>query len=316
MKIRTRLAIACARLAHTMIRCFHLGSGASLPGAIARRIDPNVLSSLAPLIGEATFVVTGTNGKTTTTALLCQALRSEGKTVLCNETGANLLNGIISAYVLCRHRSDQPLADYACIEVDEIAARQVFPLLQPACIVLTNIFRDQLDRFGEVTLTCQKLQDAAAQVPGAILLVNCDDALSAALSVPCPNPSVTYGIPEPVFDRTASSQVRENTFCPLCGERLSYDSFHYGQLGFYHCPDCGWQRPEPDYTLARIHSRGSAYSFVLSSPAAFLPVHTALQSPCNLYNILAAYAALQAVRAPTAHFASFLRRFPSSNPRE
>ncbi len=315
MKLRTVLAIICARLAHTAICFFHLGNGASLPGALARRIDPDILSTLAPMIKEKRIVVTGTNGKTTTTRFLCQALRAEGKTVLSNETGANLLNGIVSAFVL-NARPGRSLPDYACIEVDELAARRIFPLLFPDCIVLTNIFRDQLDRFGEVEQTCEELQKAASQVPHAVLVANCDDALAAAVLAECPNPSVTYGIPEPVFQRAHQPLNREGVFCPFCGERLHYDFFQYGQLGVYRCPACAWQRPTPDYILSQVQAHNGQYRFRLGRRRHTVPACAALLAPYNLYNILAAYAALQALKAPSARFTALAGRFDFTNRRE
>ena len=152
MKLRSRLAITCAKGTSALIKKLNRGSGVTLPGYVARLIDPNILSVMASQIREKTIVTMGTNGKTTTNAILYKALKAEGKTVIINRTGANMLNGIISAFVLATDKHGQLNADYACIEVDEIASVGVLPQLKPDCALLTNISRDQLDRFGEVDI--------------------------------------------------------------------------------------------------------------------------------------------------------------------
>lgn len=124
----------------------------------------------------------GTNGKTTTNAILCKALEHEGQKVIINRTGANMLNGIISAFVLATDKHGNLDADYACIEVDEIASVGVLPKIEPDCALLTNISRDQLDRFGEVDITYNKLMTAVTSVPKTTLIINCDDILSYSLA--------------------------------------------------------------------------------------------------------------------------------------
>ena len=182
MKLRSRLAITCAKGTSALIKKLNRGSGVTLPGYVARLIDPNILSVMASQIREKTIVTMGTNGKTTTNAILYKALKAEGKTVIINRTGANMLNGIISAFVLATDKHGQLNADYACIEVDEIASVGVLPQLKPDCALLTNISRDQLDRFGEVDITFDKLKTAVTSVPDTTLIINCDDILSYSLA--------------------------------------------------------------------------------------------------------------------------------------
>ena len=234
MKLRSRLAITCAKGTSALIKKLNRGSGVTLPGYVARLIDPNILSVMASQIREKTIVTMGTNGKTTTNAILYKALKAEGKTVIINRTGANMLNGIISAFVLATDKHGQLNADYACIEVDEIASVGVLPQLKPDCALLTNISRDQLDRFGEVDITFDKLKTAVTSVPDTTLIINCDDILSYSLAETSGNPFVTYGISEQIFDDISRSEIRESIFCRKCGKKLQYDFFHHGQLGIYH----------------------------------------------------------------------------------
>ena len=165
------------------------------------------------MVREKTIVTMGTNGKTTTNSILYHALKAEGKSVIINRTGANMLNGIISAFVLSTDRHGQLDADYACIEVDEIASVGVLPQLKPDCALLTNISRDQLDRFGEVDITYNKLKTAVTGVPDTKLIINCDDILSYALAKESQNPFVTYG---DVYKRQSMTITRPAYIFPYC----------------------------------------------------------------------------------------------------
>ena len=312
MKLRSKLAIKCAKTTSYLIKKLNRGSGVTLPGYVARLIDPQILSTMASMVREKTIVTMGTNGKTTTNSILYHALKAEGKSVIINRTGANMLNGIISAFVLSTDRHGQLDADYACIEVDEIASVGVLPQLKPDCALLTNISRDQLDRFGEVDITYNKLKTAVTSVPDTKLIINCDDILSYALAKESQNPFVTYGISEQIFDDISRSEIRESIFCRSCGKKLEYDFFHYGQLGIYHCPNCGFQRPEPDFTASDIYFHDEVYDFDMDG----MRIHSTSRSPYNIYNTLSAYAALCAMDADKPHFQEMIENFDYGNNRE
>ena len=134
--------------------------GVTLAGQIALKIDPEILKELSAQVREKIFVTCGTNGKTTTNNLLCQAIEAEGKKVVCNHTGSNMLNGVVSAFVLQAGLLGNLDADYACIEVDEASTVRIFPHFKPDYMVLTNLFRDQLDRYGEIDITMNLLKKA------------------------------------------------------------------------------------------------------------------------------------------------------------
>lgn len=312
MRLRSKLAIHCAKFTSTMIRKLNRGSGVTLPGYVARLIDPKILSVLSGMVREKIIVTMGTNGKTTTNSILCHALEAEGKKVIINRTGANMLNGIISAFVLATDKKGCLDADYACIEVDEIASVRVLPQLKPDCALLTNISRDQLDRFGEVDITYGKIKTAVQSVPETTLIINCDDIISYTLVSECKNSSVTYGISEQIFDDISRSEIRESIFCRSCGKKLSYEFFHYGQLGIYHCPNCGLKRPDPDYTAVNITFHDEVYSFDMGD----MHIDSGARSPYNVYNTLSAYAALRALKAPMGKFKSTIESFDYGNNRE
>lgn len=312
MNLRSKLAITCAKAVSTLIKKLNRGSGVTLPGYIARLIDPKILTVMSGMIREKTIVTMGTNGKTTTNSILYHALKAEGKKVIINRTGANMLNGIISAFVLAADKHGNLDADYACIEVDEIASVRVLPQLKPDCALLTNISRDQLDRFGEVDITFQKLKTAVTSVPESTLIINCDDILSYTLASESKNHYVTFGINEQIFDDISRSEIRESIFCRSCGKKLDYDFFHYGQLGIYHCPNCGLKRPEPDFTASGIDFHDEVYSFEMDG----MQIDSTARTPYNIYNTLSAYTALKALQAPTGHFQEMIEAFDYGNNRE
>ena len=152
MRFRSKLAIKCAKMTSSLIKKMNRGSGVTLPGYVARLIDPNILKEMAGQVRGKIIVTMGTNGKTTTNAILCRALESEGKKDIINRTGENMLNGIISAFVLSTDQKGHLDADYACIEEDEIASVGVLPRMTTNCTLLTNLSRDQHDRFVEVDI--------------------------------------------------------------------------------------------------------------------------------------------------------------------
>lgn len=312
MRLRSKLAIRCAKMTSTLIKKMHRGSGVTLPGYVARIIDPKILSTMSAMVREKTIVTMGTNGKTTTNSILYHALKAEGKKVIINRTGANMLNGIISAFVLSTDKKGHLDADYACIEVDEIASVTVLPQLRPDCALLTNISRDQLDRFGEVDITFNTVKGAIESTPKTKLIINCDDILSYALASGGKNPYTTYGISEQIFDDVSRSEIRESIFCRSCGKKLEFDFFHYGQLGIYHCPNCGLKRPKPDYTASDITFHDEVYTFTIDG----MVIDSTSRTPYNIYNTLSAYAGLRAMNAPTEHFRETIESFDYGNNRE
>lgn len=311
MGFRSKVAIYSAKFVYRMIKCLGRGSGSALPGRVARRIDPEILPELAGMVRKGIIAVTGTNGKTTTNNLLAHVLEEAGEKVLCNRMGANLMDGVVTAFVLACGSEGRLDMDYACIEVDEIAAGEVFPKLAPDCVLLTNIFRDQLDRTGEVDITCGRIRKAVRSLPGAKLVFNCDDICSFWTAAECGNHTVTYGIGERI-DEGMPAGIGEGGFCPFCGGRLKYDVVHYGQLGRYRCPACGLTRPEPDVTVTQVSFQDGKYSFALDGRR----ISSGVRAPYNVYNTLSAYAALKAMDAPREGFPEAAGSFDYGNMRE
>ena len=193
MILRRMLAIWISKA--TCVVCKLAGKqGVTLAGKIALKIDPKILMELSGQVRKKIFITCGTNGKTTTNNLLCSAIEAEGEKVICNHTGSNMLNGVVSAFVLAAKWNGKLDADYACIEIDEASTVRVLPYFKPDYMILTNLFRDQLDRYGEIDITMELLKKAMHMAPDMTLVVNGDDALSAFLAQDSGNKYVAFGI--------------------------------------------------------------------------------------------------------------------------
>ncbi len=288
VSLRNILAVDAAKAVHAAEHL--LGrQGTALPGKAALTIAPSVLQDLAGQVRKTTFAVCGTNGKTTVNNLLCAFLEAEGHTVVCNRLGANMLNGIAAAFAEAADHTGRLEAAYACLEVDEASALRVFAYVRPDYLILTNLFRDQLDRYGEIDLMMEKLEAAIRQVPDLKLIINADDPLSVYLAQKSGHPYCCYGISEPTQDgeQTHAKEVREGRFCKYCGALLAYEFYHYSQMGVWRCPQCGFSRPDPVHTAAGIlHENG------LTFYADGQPVRTGMQGLYTVYNILAVISAL------------------------
>lgn len=310
MKIRKLTAIWMSKLIG--FACKKVGrQGVTLAGRVALKIYPDILKELSGEIREKIFVVCGTNGKTTTNNLLCSALEAEGKKVVCNHTGSNMLNGVVSAFVLAAGLNGKIDADYGCIEIDEASTVKVFPHFLPDYMILTNLFRDQLDRYGEIDITMNLLKKAMQTAPDMKVIVNGDDALSAYLAMDSGNSYVAYGIGQQYFKENEDShEIREGRFCKKCGEKLYYNFYHYSQLGDYECKACGLRRPPLDYNAEDI-SMAKGLAFTVGG----YRIEANYRGFYNIYNILAAYAACRNAGMELKSYNEVLQKFNPENGR-
>lgn len=329
MKIRRLIAIWTAKMISALCRISGR-EGVTLAGKAALKIDPSILEELSSQVREKIFVVCGTNGKTTTNNLLCAAIEAEGKKLVCNRTGSNMLQGVVAAFVLAADWNGKLNVDYACLEVDEASAQYIFPQMKPDYMILTNLFRDQLDRYGEIDTTMELLNRAVKTVPEMTVIVNGDDPLSAYLVMEGTNPYLTFGIAEKAdaaTDEAAKSagefsekkqlshEVRDGGFCKKCGARLEYDFYHYGQLGEYHCTKCSFAHPETDFEAAAVDLSNGLTFDIKTKKDAVQHVSVNYRGFYNIYNILAAYSVLEAAGMDTVHFVQTLHEFHPQNGR-
>ena len=303
MNIRRLLAVWSAHFIKTACRLTGK-QGATLAGKAALSIYPPILSELAKEVKKDIFVVCGTNGKTTTNNLLASVLEANGQKVICNRTGSNMLNGVVSAFVLNTGLSGHLKADYACIEIDEASTVRVFPHFQPDFMVLTNLFRDQLDRYGEIDTTMNLLSKAMKMAPKMKLLINGDDSLSTFLALDNKNEYAAYGISQKVLSDENSREIREGRFCKRCGEKMQYHFYHYSQLGDYYCPHCGFKRPHLDFDGTNV-KLDEGITFDVND----FHVKANYRGFYNVYNILAVYGAASMANISLEHFNDVLGNF-------
>ena len=206
--VQTALAVAACRISRAALRGLRRG-GTALPGRLAMRFRKDILAVTSK--GVETILVTGTNGKTTTAGMLAHAMEKAGRPAVSNRSGANLLSGVTAEFAAAADLRGRPGGKYAVIECDEGALHQVAPLLCPRVIVVTNLFRDQLDRYGEVMHTLEAIREGIRSVPEAVLCLNADDSLTASLALDIPNPVVWFGLEGTAVYETAAPGLTEET---------------------------------------------------------------------------------------------------------
>ena len=309
MHLRTLLAVAAAKAA---LKACHLTGrpGSSLPGRTALKIDPHIIAPLAEQVRRGIIVTCGTNGKTTTNNLLCSALEAQGFCVVSNRLGANMMEGVAAALATAASPLGNLHADYVCLEIDEASSVHVLQYLKPDYMILTNLFRDQLDRYGEIDLTMKALEKAIRLVPSMTLVINGDDPLTAFLAKKSGHRVVSFGVSEQTTPEVdCSREVREGRFCENCGAPLQYDFYHFSQLGIYRCPSCGFGRPAIDYNASGVRLSPELFFDVIESGAAPVRISAPLTGFYNVYNILAVYSVLRELSLPVGKLEEVLHDF-------
>jgi UDP-N-acetylmuramyl tripeptide synthase len=305
LKLRSRidprlsLAIAVAKSIGAASRRFGVGGGTTLPGTVATRIDRDVLAKLTRGLSRGTLLVTGTNGKTTTSRLLVTMLRAAGWNPVHNRSGANLTSGLTSALVERMSLAGRSPADCALFEVDEATLPWIRAMVEPRIVVLTNLFRDQLDRYGEVDHIAGVWRKCLARLPAeATVIANADDPAIAGLVRDLAAQVITYGV-EPGSSAVVLDHFADSKNCPDCGSPLQYYSVQYAHLGTYSCPNGDFARPEPSILATNVATRGvEATEVEVVGPFGRRRWQFALPGRYNVYNLLAAVAAATSVGVP------------------
>lgn len=245
MKIRHSFAATIGKTSQWLLQTFFKG-GSSYPGAIALKIDPKILDYLAK--DYEVIVVTGTNGKTLTTALIVKILQQEFDDVLTNPTGANMVQGIVSTFLSAHGKKGHK--KFAVLEIDEASLSKVTQYIKPKLFVFTNIFRDQMDRYGEIYTTYQMILDGAANAPEATILANGDSPLFNSKETP--NPRIYFGFNHEADHEQMAHPNTDGVLCPNCQHILHYKMLTYANLGKYYCPHCDFKRPKLAYQLTQL----------------------------------------------------------------
>ena len=293
MNFRSSLACTSSDIARWGLRSILKRQGGVLPGRIAMKIDPELLSDLASLV-DRSVVVTGTNGKTTTSNLIADAVAASGATVVCNRAGNNMEPGVVGA--LLEGRSDLKRAASSkrvgVFECDELYTVRVLPKLKPTYFVLLNLFRDQLDRYGEVTHTLENIRVAMQGAPEAVLCLNADCSLTASLADDLPNRVVYFGIDQGAAPSRPKPEISDATHCIRCKTEYEYDYISYGHLGGFRCPKCGYRRHKADFAVTDItEQRADGSTVVMDIQGTKRIVNVNLPAMYNIYNAVGAVTA-------------------------
>lgn len=294
MSLRFSLAKAAGAVSTWGLRHVAHRPAANLPGKIALAIDPDLLDELRGKCRQGSVITVGTNGKTSTNNLLADAFEVAGRTIICNRTGANLAAGITSALL-------QPAAaQWGVFECDELWLAHVLPRLRSNYVLLLNLFRDQLDRCGEIDRIQTSIAGALAASPDTVLVYNADDPLCARIADEVPNRTVAYGLDESMG--LAQNTVTDAQMCQKCDGMVRYHYRQYGQLGDYFCDQCDFARPTLDFAGRDIAIGPAGVTMEVCGLAGCESVHTPQPTPYAAYNLVASYALCREVGIPTADF--------------
>lgn len=298
MSFRAFLAICLCRLLRGFSRLVHRG-GTAMPGQWALKVCPNLLSILAR--GVKTVAITGTNGKTTTARMIEEGFAEQGKNYFANRSGANLLSGITTEFVMNSTLFGKCRKEYAVIECDEAAAVKVFPQLKPQVVIVMNLFRDQLDRYGEVTHTLANIRTALASLPEPITLcLNADCSLTASLAGNLNHKARFFGIDKGAVPSGKKSELSDASHCIRCKTEYEYDYITYGHLGGFRCPKCGYRRAKADYAVTDVaQQRADGSSIVIRANGKSYLAEVNLPALYNVYNAIGAIAAMTEMGIPT-----------------
>jgi len=310
MGVRLGLETIAARTVGRLSRAAGRGGGTTLPGKLLWRVDPGAVDALAARLPAGVALVSATNGKTTTAAMAARILGADHR-LAWNHAGANLLSGIASALLSADG------AELGLFEVDEAALPEALDRTLPRAVSLANLFRDQLDRYGELEVVAERWRSAVRALPeSTTLVVNADDPVVADLAVGRER-VLRFGLEDARHARPTLQHAADSKYCLRCGAPYEYAAAYVGHLGDYRCPACGHARPSLDVAAREIELLGLAGSrFRLATPAGETEIELALPGLYNVYNAVAASslalalgASLSAIRAGLEGFSAAFGRF-------
>jgi lipid II isoglutaminyl synthase (glutamine-hydrolysing) len=306
MSLRLAVETSLARALGGLSRAAGRGGGTTVPGKVLWKVDPGAVDALAVRLPHGVAVYSATNGKTTTMAMAAEILGVEHR-LAWNRAGANLLSGVASALVGARG------ADLGLFEVDEGALPEALARTRPRVVALGNLFRDQLDRYGELELVAERWRAAVADLPAdTTIVVNADDAVVADLADGRSH-VLRFGLDDPRQARPGLQHAADSKYCLRCGAPYEFAAAYVGHLGDYRCPNCGHARPALDVVARDIELRGLESSrFRLVTGAGDADVEVGLPGLYNVYNAVAAGALALATGASLANVRAGLERFSAA----
>ena len=300
-----RLKLAVARVLRVLSRTLGRRGGTTLPGRVLLRLEPRAIASLGKKLARGSVVVSATNGKTTTSSMLASVLEASGAAVVHNRAGSNMNWGVATALLDAGSAPDQ----IGLFEVDEAWLDRVARDLDPSLILLSNLFRDQLDRYGELELLADRWAELVGERDGrSTFVLNADDPLVADLGRERSR-VVYFGVEDRSHSLESLEHASDSKRCRNCGHEYEYEAVYLGHLGRYRCPNCGRERPKPEIAAETVRLRGMAGSDVrITTPTGAIELSLPLPGLYNVYNALAATAAALQLGATTAQVGEALSR--------
>jgi lipid II isoglutaminyl synthase (glutamine-hydrolysing) len=290
--------VAAARAAGALSRRAGRG-GTSLPGKLLLRLEPDAVASLSGRLPNGSAVISATNGKTTTAAMVASILERGGRTLVHNRAGANMAGGIAGTLLEAAGPRGAIAGDTGLFEIDEFWLDRLVPQIRPRALLLANLFRDQLDRYGELDIIADRWAGVVAQAKDTTLVLNADDPLVADLGRErAPGDVVYFGVEDPSVALEGMAHAADSKHCRRCGAPYHYDLIFLGHLGHYHCDNCGATRPAPSVAAEKVVLDGLRGARVtLRLPSATVDVELPLPGLYNVYNALGAAALTTALGA-------------------
>jgi len=302
--MRLVAAVTAAKAAAAVSRGLRVGGGDALSGLVALQIEPRLVEEQAARLGQGSVLITGTNGKTTTARLLRRIAETAGYLPVANRTGSNLMRGLAAALTdAATLGGNMKDADrrIGVFEVDEAILPEAAAALNPRVICFTNLFRDQLDRYGEVERVADGWRAAIARLPKSTTLVlNADDPTVASLSLGDSENVVFFGIDDFSQVSSAVEHAADARWCSACEGELQYKGVYYAHIGHWACPSCGQARPDPQVAATKVEMKGEEISLQVQSPAGQMEIRLPFIGLYNAYNALAALAMATALDLPLA----------------
>ncbi len=298
--------ILLARAAAGLSRLVGAGGGTTVPGKLLWKLDPGAVDRLAARLPRGSALISATNGKTTTAAMVARILEPSVR-LAHNSSGANLVSGVASTLLASRG------AELGLFEVDEAALPEVARRLHPHAVLLGNLFRDQLDRYGELELVAQRWRETVLELPAdAALVVNGDDPQVGDLVGERPG-STVFGLDDPRHASPELQHAADSKWCVRCGTPYAYAAAYIGHLGDYRCPACGHARPQLDLRAREVELQGlERASFELVTPEGTRRIELGVPGLYNVYNALAAASLARALEAPLDAVQSGLQGFSAA----
>ena len=313
--LRLKLALATSKTLTSGIRRLGRGGGTAFPGLIATRIDPDILRKLAIRLPQGVAIVAGTNGKTTSSRMLANVLQADGLDVVHNRSGSNLVRGISGAFAQEASIGGGRSSDIGVIESDENALPDIICATNPRLVLLLNLFRDQLDRYGELESVARHWAPAIRSLTSeTTLVVNADDPNLAALAEDTGAKVLTFGLETEGHELPELPHAADAAFCRRCGARFDYDAIYVSHLGAYRCPNCDYRRPALNVAARDIEFKGMERlgMQVRRDGAEDLLLDVALPGLYNAYNALGVVAAASALDVQDETIACALQSFEAA----